>query len=405
MPIEKKTLWIAVGFTALLLVAILLATGTISLTKKTKKVELTVWGFDTPRTWEKITTQYNAENPAMTITYRAISPLNYETELVNGMAAGTGPDIFMIMNTWLTRHGNKIAPAPQDIATTATVDALFPTTVAQEYTANGTAYALPLHMDTYALIYNKDIFDAAGITLPPNNWLALQDLVKKLGKNVIALGGSEKTIEGASDILALMMMQGGVPMTGSDGATKLTGGEGALSFYTKFASPKSGYYTWDNKAPSAFERFAQGKLMMLVGTHAEVMALRAANPALRIGIAPLPQVPDAPVNLATYAGLSVWIGSAQSKEAWQFIKDLTTTPENALLYATSANVPPAHRALIGQFENDPVVGVFVRQALTARPWYRANEGVTRQTFSDMIESVLKGTTITNALRATEQTLR
>lgn len=410
MPVEKKTLWIAAGFGVLLIVAILIATGAINLTKKTAKTELSVWGFDSPTVWEKITTKYHIDHPTITVTYRSLSPATYETDLLNGLATGRGPDIFMIMNPWLMRHGDKMVPAPIEIATAATVDATFPTAVAQELTNSGAAYALPLYMDTYALIYNKDIFDKAGVTLPPANWLDFQDLIKKLSLksakgSVAAFGGSEATVEGASDILALLMMQDGVPMTDKDGKTRLTGGEGALSFYTKFTNPKGGYYAWDNKLPTAFERFARGTLPMLIGTHAEVAALRKANPALRIGIAPLPQAPQAPVNFATYAALSVWVGSAHPIESWQFIYDVAANPENALVYAAAANTPPVHRALIGQFGSDPDVGVFVRQSLTAQPWYRFNEGVMREAFSKMIESVASGVvTPKAALRATEDYL-
>lgn len=405
MPIEKKTIWMAVGFGVLLVVAILITTGTINLTKKTAKIELSVWGFDSPAVWEKITTKYHASNPTITVTYRALSPATYETDLLNGLATGKGPDIFMIMNPWLARHGDKMVPAPAEIATAATIDAAFPSAVAQELTNGGAGFALPLYMDTYALIYNKDLFDKAGVTLPPVNWIAFQDLAKKLGKNSVALGGSDATVEGASDIVALLMMQDGVPMTDRDGKVRLTGGEGALSFYTKFTNPKGDYYAWDNKLPTAFERFARGTLTMLIGTHAEVVALRKANPALRIGVAPVPQAPNAPLNFATYAALSVWVGSAREAEAWQFIKDVAMNPENALAYATAANVPPAHRALIGQFENDPDVGVFVRQSLTARPWYRLNEGTAREAFSNMIESVISGrATPLEAIRKTQDTL-
>ncbi len=405
MPLEKKTVWIAAGFGLLLVVALLIATGAINLTKKTAKTELAVWGFDSPAVWEKITAKYHEENPAVTVTYRALSPATYETDLLNGLATGKGPDVFMGLNPWLARHGNKIVPAPVEIATAASVEATFPAVATQELTAGGVAYALPLYMDTYALVYNKDLFDKAGVTLPPANWLAFQDLAKKLGKNSVALGGSEATVEGASDILALLMMQDGVPMVDRDGKARLTGGEGALSFYTKFVNPKGGYYAWDNKLPTAFERFARGTLPMIIGTYAEVTALRKANPALRIGTAPLPQAPQAPVNLATYATLSVWVGSTHPVESWQFVTSVTTNPENALLYATSANVPPAHRALIGQFENDPEVGVFLRQSLTARQWYRPSEDRAREAFSNMIESVTSGkATPQAALRATEDYL-
>lgn len=409
MPLDilnKKTLWIGGGFIILLIVAVLLGTGVIpGIRKKIVKTELTVWGFDTKSVWDTIAIKYHQDHPTITVQYREIDPASYETELLNGLATGKGPDIFMIKNPWLARHGDKMIPAPQSIATAATVEALFPSAVTQELTNSGAVYALPLYMDTYAFIYNKDLFDRAGITLPPNNWLDFQDTVKKIGVGAAAIGGSDRTIQGASDIVALLMMQSGVPMVDKDGEAKLAGGESALAFYAKFANPRSDYYAWDNKMPTAFARFAHGTLPMMFGTHAEAVALHEANPALRIGVAPMPQAPQAPVNLAKYAALSVWALSTHPNEAWQFIKDITTNPDAALAYATATNEPPALRSLIDQFANDPEIGVFVRQELTARPWYRINETATAQLFSNMIESVVSGdATPAAALRAAESAL-
>ncbi len=410
MPLEKKYLWIAGGFFVLLVLAVLLGTGVINLTKTTAKTELTVWGFDDRDTWDKIAVTYHTDNPTITITYRALNPETYETELLNGLATGNGPDLFMVKNSWLARHGDKMAPAPQTIATATTVEADFPAVVAQELTAAGTAYALPLYMDSYVLVYNKDLFDRAGILFPPKNWLEFQDIVKKINANspaggVAAIGGSDATIKGATDILGLLMMQSGAPMIDTKGLANFKGGEDALAFYTKFANPQSDYYAWDNKPPHMFTRFGKGTLPMMFATYRDIAFLRRIIPTLRIGIAPMPQAPQAPVNLASYTALSVWVGSKHPAVAWQFISDLTTNPESARAYATKQNVPPALRALIAQLENDPNVGVFVRQSLTARPWYRVNEETTSRAFSAMIESVTSGSlTPRAALQKTEDAL-
>lgn len=408
MPLEKKYLWIGGGFFVLLVLAILLATGTITLTKKTAKTTLTVWGFDDQSLWNKIAAKYHTDHPTVTITYRALNPALYETELINGLATGNGPDIFMIKNSWLARHGDKTVPAPLTIASGQTVETDFPAVVAQELTAAGNAYALPLYMDSYALVYNKDLFDRASITTPPTNWLDFQEIVKKLGgppAGGAAIGGSNATIKGASDILALLMMQSGMPMIDTEGKVKLDNGEGALVFYTKFANRKSDYYAWDNKLPISFTRFGNGTLPLLFTTYEDVAFLRRTYPALRIGVAPMPQAPQAPINLASYSALSVWVGSKNPTDAWQFIADITTNPENALAYATTKNVPPALRTLIAQLENDPAVGVFVRQSLTARPWYRLNDDAISRAFSSMIESVTSGAlTPQDALKKTEDAL-
>ncbi len=391
MPLNRR--WLAIGgFLILLTLAFLVGTGVIPGFKRNiAKTELTIWGFDSPSVWSGIASGYHDANPAITVKYTQLSPDNYESLLVNGLATGQGPDIFMIGNAWLPKHGAKLAPTPQDIVSYAQADALFPAAVIQDFTANGAVYALPLYMDTLALIYNKDIFDAKGIALPPSNWLAFQELVRKLGKGSAGIGGSNRTMQNASDILATLMMQAGAPMAGSDGRTSFRGGEGGIAFYAKFADPRSSYYAWDNRLPSDIERFAQGSLPMMFGYHADVSAIREANPALRVGVTPMLQSSAIPLTVPSYAGLAVWSQSRNQAVAWAFIRDLTTIPDNAVAYASAINEPSALRATAGAYANDPYAGPFAGQILTARSWPRADESAARAILSAMIEAVNSGT--------------
>ena len=404
MPLDRRPIWIGASI-VVLVVAVLVGTGIFPVFKKrAPKTELTVWGLDSPSVWEPIVAQYHKDNPSVTVTYRALSAATYENDLVNGLATGQGPDIFMIGNAWLPKHGSKLAPAPANIITAAQADTLFPAAVSQDFAVASAVYALPLYMDTLALIYNRDTFDAKGVATPPTDWAGLQELSRRLGKGSVALGGSDATIEGASDILALLLMQSGAPMAGTDGKISFRGGEGALSFYAKFADPRSAYYAWDGKQPSAFRRFAAGNLPMLFGYHSEAAALAAANPALRIGIAPLPQNAGAAVNAPSYAGLAVWAKSAHPNEAWQFVKTLTAVPEKAGAYAAATNNPPALRALVSGFDANPFLATFARQTLTARSWPRRDEASARAALSAVIESVHGGAGAEQALREAEDAL-
>lgn len=407
MPLNRRFI-IGIAFFSLLVFAVLLGTGVIpGFKKRTAKTELVVWGIDKSSSWEPIAAAYHEKNPAITVIYRELPAATYETDLVNGLATGNGPDIFMIGNAWLPKHGNKLFPAPQDIMPTARMDELFPAATLQDFTANGAVYALPLYMDTLALIYNKDIFDAKGIATPPKNWLDFQELVRKLGKNSAAIGGSGRTIESASDVVALLMMQSGAPMQDNDGAPSFKGGDDALAFYTKFGNPKSAYYAWDNKEPSAATRFAQGTLPMMFGYHSLTNALRAGFPALRIGVSPMPQSGTAQaVNHPSYAGLAVWSQSRNPVLAWQFIADVAASPEDSFAYLNLSNRPPALRALLSTFSEDPNRAVFAGQALTARSWPRRDEARASATISRMVESVIRdGQTPSTAIRNADDDLR
>ncbi len=406
MPLEiNKKLLFAIGFFALVIIAVLLATGVIpGIRKNIKKVPLIVWGFDDERVFQPLIQNYKKINPAIAISYRQLSPASYENDLVNGLATGNGPDIFMIENTWLPKHGNKLMPAPLDIITSARVEELFPMVIRQDFTAQETVYALPLYIDTLALLYNKDLFDKNGIALPPGNWLDFQDLARKLGKGSAAIGGSGRTIKNAADILALLMMQSGMSMVDEGGRAQLTNGASPLSFYTKFGNPQSSYYIWNNQLPSDGERFSRGTLSMLFGYYADLLALRNANPALRIGVNPMPQSSRATINYPAYTGLAVWSQSQHPKEAWQFIVFLTTQSENARAYLALAHKPPALRELLGEFQNDPDRAVFANQVLTARSWPHIDNRAIAAIFSNMIDLIQTNTldinqTLKNAERA------
>ncbi len=391
MPLNRQSLAIG-GFVLLLVFGVLVGTGVIPGFKKTVvKTEIAIWGFDSPNAWTEITSGYHSANPAITVTYTQLSPNDYENLLLNGLATGNGPDIFMIRNAWLPKHGNKLAPAPADIVSAAQADTLFPAAVIQDFTAGGAVYALPLYMDTLGLVYNKDIFDAKGIALPPSNWLSFQELVRKLGKGSAAIGGSNRTMQNASDILVALMMQAGAPMVDASGRTSFRGGEDGLAFYAKFADPTSAYYVWDNRLPSDIERFARGTLPMMFGYHADVAAIRRANPALRVGVVPMLQLTGIPLTIPSYAGLAVWSQSRNQAVAWAFIRDLTTIPDNAIPYANSIDEPSALRATAGAYANDPYIGPFASQILAARSWPRADESVAQATLSTMIEAVTGGT--------------
>jgi multiple sugar transport system substrate-binding protein len=282
---------------------------------------------------------------------------------------------------------------------------VFPHVVEQEFTRGNAVYALPVTLDTLALLYNKSIFDAQGIALPPGNWLAFQDLAQSLGKGSAAIGGSGRTIERAADIISVLMLQDRVPMADEQGNVVLQGAQGALAFYAKFGSAKGKYGVWDNASPSAFTRFAAGTLPMAFGYYADLRALRAANPQLRAGAAPLPQPASGSVNYARYHGLAVWSQSKNPEAAWRFIATVTMDPRFAAMYSGAANTPPALRELIAQVANDPELGAFALQALSARAWPRPDDRIVDAAFTQMIESIHKGgAPLKDALDAAERAI-
>src|SRR3989344_444688 len=142
-----------------------------------RTITLSVWGVAPEETINRITGTLGKNYQ---ITYRPFAPARYETELLDALASGRGPDVFMIHSSWLPKHFNKLIPVSEEQLSLKAFKALYPTVVAQDFAPDGFIYALPLSLDTLALLYNRDMFDSAGVATPPKNWKEFEEAVKKL---------------------------------------------------------------------------------------------------------------------------------------------------------------------------------------------------------------------------------
>lgn len=388
--------------------------------------ELTVWGvFDDQLAFNESINAFQKANKNIKVTYKVFKPQEYEQAVLNALAAGTGPDVWMIHNTWLPKHIDKIRPLP-DIApgqkgplmTVRQYRDLFVDVAAYDLINDNKIYGMPLYVDTMALYYNKDMFATAGIALPPKLWTEFQDDVKKItlydeSHNVTRSGaalGTARNINRSTDILMMLMLQSGVQMTASDNAQATFSrsvdganvGERALTFYTDFANPQREVYTWNDSLDYSIDAFTSGKTAMMINYAHQIPVLRAAAPRLNWAIAPVPQASAVDVRtFANYWPLVVSLNSKFPNEAWQFVYYMTAG-DGAVPFLNAAGRPAARRDLVEQQKSDPDLGVFAEQSLAARSWLQVDNVAIEAIFADMIDSVNLGKqTILDALRAAE----
>jgi multiple sugar transport system substrate-binding protein len=363
------------------------------------EVRLEVWGlFDDSDVMQKAISEYQKRNPRVReIVYKKLTVDSYENELMEALATGAGPDIFLIHNTWLPKHKEKLAPAPADnlssdqspVLTPKQVQDNFPDVVSADFVSDEKVYALPLSVDSLALYYNKDLLNQAGISTPPAIWLDFDDAVKKISRvdsfgNInlagAAMGMSSDASAGtgkinrATDILTLLMMQSGANMIDSQTGQaafanftkatyggELSPGESALAYYTKFSNPTAAEYTWNSLQHNSKDSFVEGKTAMMLNYSWLVPQIQTKAPKLSFGIAKVPQNKDKSgngldIDFANYWGYAVSKNKAPNQgfaaeaqqnkrtyatdeqriaEAWKFVRYLTMPP------AASAGLPVA----------------------------------------------------------------
>ncbi len=420
------------------------------------KIDLEIWGvFDSSDTLEKLTSAYRQINPYIgDIKYRKFTVDSYKSDLVNALASGQGPDIFWINNAWGPSFKDKIEPAPDWMLGEKEFRDNFVDVAANDFIIDKKIYAVPLSVDSLALYYNKDIFNAAGITRPPGTWEEFNDDVQKITKidqsdNIVQAGaamGTAYNINRSTDILSLLMMQNGAQMTSANnldavfdkpidaGGRSVRAGENALEFYTQFAKRNSSVYTWNSRMHYSIDAFYEGTAAMMINYSWQYSTIKSKNSKLNFGIANVPQLSlGNPINYANYWGLSVAknkvltdalrANSAQNglndgnysklrtHEAWQFLRYLTLKTNGSITlyngisgtnaafavkdnpaetYMNETEKPAARKDLIEKQKRDPILGPFAYGNLIARSWYEKDPETTEQILAQTIDSVNLG---------------
>lgn len=412
MNFTKRQLFI-LGGGAVAVLAVGFFIYTNLLPSKGVPVRLTMWGFEEKTVFGAAIQHYTQTRPNVTIDYRQVPRANYESYLLDALASGSGPDIFPLHNRALPKERHLLAPVYPQQFTVAQLENLFPSVVEQDFafsTSSAAAakqiYALPLSLDTLALIYNKGWFDQAGIANPPKTWTEFQSVIPKLRalsptgqliKAGAAIGGSAKTIPTAADLLNALMLQNGTIMTAPDFksasfASGQTGaaGLGAFNFYLQFANTASPLYAWNDTMGDARESFSNGTTAVLFDYASSIPKLTGKNPFLKVGVAPFPQPADAAqaTTYPDYWGLAVSSRSQATGWAWDFIVYATTNTDATRAYSQAAGSPPALRSLIGETADGSTMGIFAKQALTASSWYDPDETRVSEIFGAAIDNVL-----------------
>lgn len=377
---------------------------------KQAKVTLKMWKpFVDSDKMNVLISMYKKENPNVTIEYTKKNIENYEGDILNSLAADSGPDIFSINSTWLPLYLDKVEPAPSATFSLKDYKDSYVDVVYNDLVRDGKIYGTALWVDSLGLYYNKDLLGTAGIATPPKTWNELERDVRAIGRqdesgyfyqSGVAMG-TYQNVNRAVDIVYLLMLQAGVIPWSQDGrspqfsSTVNKGGQTinpgveGVEFYTSFANPSSPNYNWNSESDYSIDAFANGRAAFLYGysyTRDQIDA-KAAN--LNYDVAPVPQynLNDPSVNYSSYFAEVVSKKSAHKQEAWDFLKFISSKQALDAYYAKDKE-PSSRRDLIEKQTQDLDIGVFAHANLTAKSFYKFDEAKFDKIFGDMIERII-----------------
>lgn len=404
----------------------LLAAGCGSGKSPAKPAELVVWKvFEDTSHFQPLLSAFQKKYPNVRVTFVEKNVVGYEEELINALASGQGPDIFSINDAWLPKYIDKITPATEKQWTFADYKNTFVDAAVNDFTKDRVIYGAATYVDSLALYYNKDLLGSSGIATPPKTWdelardsqrLARQNQTGYFSRSGLTAGLSSSApggqINRSEDVLYLLMLQKGVVPWSSDGTQPTFGqavvdnkgrqveaAQEALQYYTSFANPNSPNYTWNTRSDYSIDAFANTRAAFMINySYArDLVQSKAAN--LNYDVAPMPQpnLDDPQVNFANYWGEVVSKQSKHPTEAWNFLK--TITGKEALdKYYAGHKVPSSRKDLIDLQASDPDIGVFAEGNLTAKTFYRPDQGKFDAIMAKTIDNVtLRGWQVDQAI--------
>lgn len=410
----KTQLFIFMGIGIFLLGLVLVFFGILPGLKPSRPQPFTleIWGMeDDESAWDGIIRRFQEENTHITIKYTRFNEETFEETLINRLAENKGPDIFMLKNSSILKNRDKIFPLPQKELNFSSRDfpKIFTEKTAEDLiNPKGEIIGLPLFTDTLALFYNRDIFNAAGISEPPKTQEEIVDISRKLTQinpaaaDIVRSGlalGSFDNVEHALEIISSFVLQKGErvinPKTGD--VELREGAKDAFLFYTSFADESSRNFSWTSRFPNSLDALAEEKTAMAIGFAKDIKRVIAKNPHLNLGVAPFPQPKDArlPLSYTSYFFPTVSNFSRHPLESWQFIL-FAVSRDNSKEYLEKTNRPPARRDLINQKPKDPQLEVFYRQSLVAASWPIPDYGAVNRIFGDALKSVLREKNVSKA---------
>ncbi len=376
-----------------------------------------VWGTADQTTVDRVLQDLRQNDKTLlNVNYIQKTPNTYAADLVNAMASGTGPDLFLVAQDQVMLFADKITQIPYSEVSQSTFVNSF-IDEGQLFLTEQGALALPLLVDPLVMYWNRDMFAAAGIAQPPLYWSDLIVLAPKITsldpslnikKSAVALG-EWGNIANAKAILTTLFLQAGDNIVSRDangasvvvfGTTPPNASENpaisALNFYTEFANPSKTTYSWNRSLPSSQSAFTAGDLALYFGMASEYKALSSRNPNLRFGVASLPQIQGSSIKLTfgQMTGVAVARTAPNPAGAVVVAQKLTSVIAVAA-FAQATGLPPVRRDVPVDTSNDAALAVFAQSALIARAWLDLDKQKTDQLFGNMIESVISGKSQSN----------
>ena len=315
----------------------------------TTAITYMMWGSpEELEVWQMIVDEFQVANPNITVDVQVSDWDSYWSRLQTLVAGGTPPDVFAmdapLYPDWQSR-GALLNLQPYLDADPTVLDGLYPVTL-QAYEREDGYYGLPRDFQTIVLFYNKDLFDAAGLDYPTEDW-TMDDLRSVSQQLTLDNDGDGITDQWGlfTDLYDMELFWSGAiwgfggEILNEDYTQTLLGEEGARDAWHYLADMVlvDGSIPDPNEYAQYGDPFAAGVAAMTTIGHWVVPEYSVLEFAW--DVAPFPEGPDGRATSVNSAGFVVSANSANPDTAWEFVKYAISTSGQSRLTELGFAIP------------------------------------------------------------------
>lgn len=317
-------------------------------------VTLEMWTGQTEETQDLLTTlaaEFTAQHPNVTIkaTPGASSTEELLQKISAGFAGNTYPDISYAFGSWagqLESSGRTLDITDQVSAADVTWDEFSASARATVRPTGAKTIGFPAIVDNLSLIYNKTVFDAAGVTYPNGDWTwdDFRAAAKQLTNSDRGTYGYAYSVSGSEETTWQFwphLWQNGGAVTNTEGtqaAFASEAGNAALSFLRGMAVDDKSVYL-DQTDTKFGQLFANNRIGMITSGPWQLYDFKTAK--TKYGVVELPGTGG---DHQTVSGADLWalFDHADANRAhwsYEFVKWLTAPQQDLRCNVAIGNLP------------------------------------------------------------------
>ena len=312
-------------------------------------LQLANWDTSTQPAVTQLVEAFEAANPDIKVEIIDVPSADYTTKLSVMLNGGSDVDAFFIKDAdtmmSLVEKG-QLADMSANIEAEG-IDLADFNGLADYYNVDGKQYALPARTDYYVMFYNKDVFDAAGVEYPTNDWT--WDDFEEIAGQLTSGEGANKTYGAFLHTWQACVENWGV----QDGQNTIMDYQTGYDFFKPyyemairmqdagslqdFGTLKSGNIHYSGP-------FSQGTVgMMPMGTwymSTLIQSINKGESSVNWGLATLPHPEGVEAGYTVGSTTPIAINAASEKQeaAWKLVSFITGT-EGATIYAQNGAIP------------------------------------------------------------------